>query len=99
MKNGLMPLYYAILKLFMDGERHCAESVISALKPDYGDYKMLARKSVEEALATAKENGLLTEADYELDDEGGLRVYFQITEFGRKMIDSYIGRYTNPKPE
>lgn len=97
MSDGLMPLYYAIVKHFMDGGKHCAENVIDALKPDYGEYKLLTRKDVEEALATAKENGLLDEVDYGLDGEGGLRVFFQVTEFGRDMIERYIGRYENPK--
>ena len=95
MANGLMPLYYAIVKHFMDGGKHCAQDVIDALEPSYGGYKLLTRKDVEEALATAKENGLLDEVDYGLDAQGGLRVYFRVTEFGRDMIDRYIGKYSN----
>ena len=97
MANDLMPLYYAIVKEFMDGEKRCAEDVIKALEPLYGGYKLLTRKDVEEALATAKENGLLDEVDYGMDDQGALRVFFQVTEFGRDMIDRYIGKYSNPQ--
>lgn len=97
MSDELIPLYYAIVKHFMDGSKYCAEDVIEALKPDYGKYKLLTRKDVEEALATAKENGLLDEVDYGLDSEGGLRVFFQVTEFGRDMIERYIGKLSNMK--
>ena len=41
---------------------------------------------VEEALATAKENGLLEEAGYRLDEGGGLRIDYEMTEFGRDMV-------------
>ena len=94
--KDLMPLYYAIVKHFMDGHADSADGVIEALKPLYGDYKLLTRKDVEEALATAKENGLLDEVDYDVDEHGALRVFFQVNDFGRNMINRYIGKYSNP---
>lgn len=97
MKNELMPLYYAIIKHFMDGNPHSAGDVVDALKPLYGDYKLLTRKDVEEALDTAKENGLLDEVNCDLDDESTLRIYYQVTDFGRDMINRYIGKYSNPE--
>ncbi|WP_350455432.1 hypothetical protein [Slackia heliotrinireducens] len=96
MSNELMPLYYAIVKHFVGGSQDCAQGVVAALKPQYGDYKLLTLKDVEEALATAKENGLLDESNCDLDDNGGLRIWYQVTEFGEDMIDRYIGKYSNP---
>ena len=95
MANGLMPLYYAILKHFMDGRADGAMGVIRALEPLYGGYKLLTRKDVEEALAIAKENGLLDEADFSVDEEGELVISYRVNEFGRDMINRYIGRYSN----
>ena len=97
MSNDLMPLYYAIVKHFMDGEEHSVDDVIVALKPKYGSYKLLTHKDVAEALATAKENGLLDESRYDVDENGELRVYFRVNDFGRDMIDRYIGKYSNPE--
>ena len=96
MSNKLMPLYYAIVKHFMDGNDYCADDVISALEPLYGGYKLLTKRDVEEALDTAKENGLLDEAKCDLDDAGSLRIYYCVSDFGRDMIDRYIGKYSNP---
>ena len=96
MSNNLIPLYYAIDKHFMSGEKDCAAGVVDALSPAYGNYKLLTLRDVEEALATAKENGLLDEVDWDLDEAGGLRVYYQVTDFGRDRIDRYIGKYDNP---
>ena len=96
MANELMPLYYAIMKLFMDGEEHSPQDVINALEPNYGGYKLLTPKDVTEALATAKENGLIDESSFDLDENGDLLVRYQVNDFGRDMIDRYIGKYSNP---
>ena len=95
MSNELMPLYYAIVKHFMDGEEYSADDVIAALEPNYGGYKLLTKKDVEEALATAKENGLLDESSCDLDDAGDLRIHYQVNDFGKDMINRYIGKYSN----
>ena len=97
MPNELMPLYYAIIKQFMDGKEYAAEDVVAALSPRYSGYKLLTVKDVAEALATAKENGLLDESSYGINDAGALKVHFQVTDFGRDMIDRYIGKYSNPE--
>ena len=69
-EKELIPLYYAIIKHFLDGTEACADDVVSALSPNYGSYKLLTHKDVEEALATAKENGLLDESNYGIDEKG-----------------------------
>lgn len=51
---------------------------------------MLTLKDVEEALATAKENGVLEECGYDLDSNGGLVVYYRMTDFGKDMVGRYI---------
>ena len=96
MANELMPLYYAIMKEFMDGEEHSAQDVIRSLEPNYAGYKLLTRKDVGEALATAKENGLIDESSFDLDDGDDLLVRYRVNDFGREMIDRYIGKYRNP---
>ena len=86
----LPPLYYAIILHFLDGNVDSAQGVVEALKPDYGVCKLLTVGDVEEALATAKENGLLEEADYQIDEGGDLIIGYQITEFGGDMIRRYL---------
>ena len=88
--NDLMPLYYAIIKHFEDGKEDSAQGVVSALEPTYHGYKLLNVKDVEEALATAKENGLLDEVEYGLDAEGKLIISYAITDFGAEMLRKYL---------
>ena len=47
-------------------------------------------KDIDEALATAKENGLLDECDWEIDDNGELQTFYIANDFGRDMIQRYI---------
>ena len=86
----LPPLYYAIILHFIDGKTDSAQGVVQALVSDYGRYKLLNIKDVEEALATAKENGLLMETGYRVDENGELLTDYQITEFGRDMVLRYL---------
>ncbi len=90
MSRNVKPLHYAIIEHFVDGRSDCAADVIEALQSVYGDCKMLAPKDVEEALATAKENGILEEASYELDAQGMLVVRYRMTDFGHDMVRRYL---------
>jgi hypothetical protein len=86
----MMPLNYAILKLFTDGRTACPEDVIEALKADYASYKALNKKEVLNTLLTAVSNGLLEEASFELDENSEIRIYFRSNAEGIATINSYI---------
>ena len=89
-QKNLPPLYYAIILHFLDGEADSAQGVVEALSPNYSDYRLLTLKDVEEALAIAKENGLLEEHGYTITDSGELRVSYEISEFGKDMVLRYL---------
>ena len=64
--------------------------IVTALESDYAGYKLLTNKDVEEALATAKENGILDETRADLDDNGQLRVFYRMSVFGGVMVNQYL---------
>mgnify|MGYP001047991996 FL=1 len=86
----MRPLYYSMLLLFKDGKERCVNDVINELKGEYSSFKMLKFSSVQEGLMTAKENGLLDETRFDLDEEGKLRVYWKVNDYGMQMMNSYI---------
>lgn len=90
MSNELLPLHYAIIKHFENGVAACAQDAIAALKPAYSSYKLLSLHDVEETLATAKENGILEEADCTVKDNGNLVFYYRLTDFGKDMVGKYL---------
>lgn len=79
-----------MLLLFKDGKERCVNDVINELKGEYNGFKMLKFNSVQEGLMTAKENGLLDETRFDLDEEGKLRVYWKVNDYGMQMMNSYI---------
>ena len=86
----MKPLYYAIMKYMTTVKDASNMDVIPALKKDYGSFKMLRPDAVQEAMMTAKANGLLDESRFELDDTDQLQVYYKVNEYGRQMINAFI---------
>ena len=91
MSNKLEPLYYAIIRHFTNGSESCAADVVDALTPEYASYKLLTLHDVDDALAVAKENGILEEVRCDLDSTGSLRIFYRITDFGTNMRSCYLG--------
>ena len=86
----MRPLYYSMLLLFKDGKERCVNDVFNELKGEYSGFKMLRFAPVQEGLMTAKENGLLDETRFDLDEAGKLRVYWKVNDYGMQMINGYI---------
>ncbi|MDN0055213.1 hypothetical protein [Collinsella ihumii] len=85
-----IPLSYAIVKLFKDGRPRSAEDVVHELGPAYAKHKLLTLKGVDEALATAKENGLLDEACTSISSDGKLQLSYKLNAYGKKMVEKYL---------
>lgn len=90
MSNASLPLYYAIIKHFENGTKDCAQGVVAALEPEYSGYKLLTLNDVAEALATAKENGILEETSFEIDSNDQFVTNYRMTAFGKGMVDKYL---------
>lgn len=86
----MKPLYYAIMKYMTKVDKASNLDVINALKNEYGNFKMLCPEAVEEALMTAKANGILDEAGVELEEENKLIIFYKVTDYGREMINRFI---------
>ena len=86
----MKPLYYAIMKYMTKVDKASNLDVINALKNEYGNIKNLRPEAVEEALMTAKANGILDEAGVELEEENKLIIFYKVTDYGREMINRFI---------
>ncbi len=84
------PLYYAIIRLFADSYERTAEDVLSELEPIYSGRKLFTRKGIDEALSTARENGLLEESSYKIRESRDLVVGYTITRFGKEAVAKYL---------
>jgi len=86
----MLPLNYAILKLFEDGAEYDVQDVMSRLEGAYGSFRAFKPAGVNEALMSAEQNGLLDAVRYDLDEAGELHVYYKANEYGAGMIKQYI---------
>ena len=86
------PLNYAILLYFTEHEEGDADTVMEALAPEYGSYRIFKKPAVIESLMTAKENGLLDEVRAELssEKEDELRVWYTLTDYGKDLIQRFL---------
>ena len=84
------PFYYAIIRLFTDGRERSTGDVLTELKQTYGEQKLFTSQDVDEALMTAKENGLLNEVSYKIDESGNLVIYYSISGFGKTAVSKYL---------
>lgn len=86
----MKPLNYAILKHFVTVKEACVNDLMSALREPYASFKAFNKKDILTALMTAEANGLLEEANFNLDDKGELQVYFRASPSGAATINRYI---------
>ena len=86
----MLPLYYALMKYYTTVDDTCVEDAMEALKGTYSNFKQFKKKTLTEALMTAKSNGLLDESRVELDANNELRVYYKVNDYGTQMIRDYI---------
>lgn len=86
----MIALNYAILKLFTKIDEGCADTVMEALKDQYGKFKAFKKDAIINALMTAEANGLLEESRFDLDSSNELRVYYRAHEEGAATINKYI---------
>jgi hypothetical protein len=86
----MLPLNYAILKLFETGDELDVQSVMEKLQKDYGSFRAFKPAAVNESLMSAEQNGLLDAVNYALDDKSELHVYYKANDYGTDMIKNYI---------
>lgn len=97
----MLPLNYAILKLFEAGDELDARQVMDRLQADYARFRAFKPAAVQESLMSAEKNDLLERSDFRLDQTGGLRVFYRVTDYGRTMVARYIrlpGRTRRDQP-
>ena len=86
----MQPLNYAILKYFTKVEEASANTVMEALKSQYGHFQAFTKPAVINALMTAEANGLLEETSFDLDENNELQVFYRAHAEGAETINKYI---------
>ncbi|MDR0308655.1 MAG: hypothetical protein LBH87_01845 [Coriobacteriales bacterium] len=86
----MLPLNFAILKLFEEGEEYDTIDVMEKLQGQYSKFRAFKFNAVQESLMSAEKNGMLDEVRYGMDANENLRVYYKANDYGMDMIKNYI---------
>lgn len=86
----LLPARTAVLNYMATVEYADVYQVMAALKNQYGSEKQFTEPLFTEHLMSLECNGYLVQTGYDLDEEGRLRVRYQISEDGKHAVEKYI---------
>lgn len=88
----LLPARTAVLNYMATVEDADVYQVMAALKDQYGNEKQFTEPLFTEHLMSLECNGYLIQTGYDLDDEGRLRVHYQINEDGKHAVEKYVAK-------
>lgn len=87
----MLPLNYAMLKYFTCHDEACVDDIMVELAPEYASFAAFTKPRMQEALMTARRNGLIDEVRFDLDAEDELRVFYRADSAQRRTISVYLG--------
>ena len=86
----LLPSRMAVLNQMYDEKTVNVDSVMDALRADYGNEKQFNSKMYLDHLLALEANGLVEMSSYNLDEKDNLVMHYAITEDGRHTVDKYV---------
>ncbi|AWL25843.1 MULTISPECIES: hypothetical protein [Streptococcus] len=88
----LLPARTAVLNYMNTVEEADVFQVMSALKSQFGNEKQFREDLFLEHLMSLECNGYLVQTGYDLDENGNLRIRYQINDDGRYAVEKYIAK-------
>ncbi|MGQ7636214.1 transcriptional regulator [Streptococcus suis] len=88
----LLPARTAVLHYMNTVEEADVFQVMSALKSQFGNEKQFREDLFLEHLMSLECNGYLVQTGYDLDENGNLRIRYQINDDGRYAVEKYIAK-------
>ncbi len=86
----LLPARMAVLNHLSKVESASADDIMLSLKPKYGNERQFNHEAYVEHLMALEANGLVSLVNYELKDDGNLKMFYKITEDGMLSVKKYI---------
>ncbi|WP_155962929.1 hypothetical protein [Streptococcus ruminantium] len=88
----LLPARTAVLNYMSTVEEADVFQVMSALEPLFGSEKQFREDLFLEHLMSLECNGYLVQTGFNLDENGKLRIRYQINDDGRYAVEKYIAK-------
>jgi DNA-binding PadR family transcriptional regulator len=87
---ALLPVRTAVLNYLFDKKTGDVEEIMKALKSLYGTEKQFTKSRFLDHVMSLEANGLINEIGYDLDNNGELRIRYQINDDGISTIKKYV---------
>ncbi|WP_333646480.1 hypothetical protein [Lacrimispora sp.] len=88
----LLPARTAVLNYLYGVKNADIAQIMEALKPIYGGERPFNKTCYLDHVMSLEANGLVSLCKYDLDENGELRMYFEISEDGKATVDKYVDK-------
>jgi len=88
----LLPARTAVLNYLYGVENADIAQIMEALKPLYGGERQFTKDRYMDHVMSLEANGMVNLSSYDLDQNGELRMCYEINDDGRSAVDKYVDK-------
>ena len=88
----LLPARTAVLNYLYGVEDADIAQIMEALKPLYGGERQFTKDRYMDHVMSLEANGMVNLCSYDLDQNGELRMRYEINDDGRYAVDKYVDK-------
>ncbi len=88
----LLPARSAVLNYLYGVENADIAQIMEALKPLYGGERQFTKDRYMDHVMSLEANGMVNLCSYDLDQNGELRMRYEINDDGRSAVDKYVDK-------
>ncbi|WP_077612568.1 hypothetical protein [Clostridium sp. Marseille-P2415] len=88
----LLPARTAVLNYLYGVKDADISQIMEALKPLYGGERQFTKERYMDHVMSLEANGMVNLRSYDLDQNGELRMRYEINDDGRSAVDKYVDK-------
>lgn len=88
----LLPARTAVLNYLYGVKNANVTEIMEALKPVYGGERQFTQDRYLDHVMSLEANGLVALCGYDLDENGDLRMCYEINEDGKNAVEKYVDK-------
>lgn len=88
----LLPARTAVLNYLYGVKNADISQIMEALKPLYGGERQFTKDRYLDHVMSLEANGMVNLCSYDLDQNGELRMCYEINEDGKSAVDKYVDK-------
>ncbi len=85
-----LPMRFRIMHLVSQHDSITDKEIMEKLREEYGDEGQFTKSKIDTHLMSLRAVGILENAGVSLDENDNLVQAFAITDYGKKLLDTYL---------